>query len=143
LRYLIVSLLIGIVTYLYLGKSISGWLVIVLLHLISAFNAKLRDIESDPVWDTNDDNNFEKDTTSESPPKEDIIYDPDELKFGRILGLKGRVNKSDIKKAYKKKMKEYHPDRVSTMADELKELALNRTKEINNAYEYFKKKYGE
>ena len=38
-------------------------------------------------------------------------------------------------------MKEYHPDKVSTMADELKDLALLRTKEINAAYDYFKKKY--
>ena len=40
-------------------------------------------------------------------------------------------------------MKEYHPDKVSSMAKELQELALKRTKEINEAYEYFKKKYGE
>ena len=39
-------------------------------------------------------------------------------------------------------MKEYHPDKVSNMAEELQELALKRTKEINEAYEYFKKKYG-
>ena len=39
-------------------------------------------------------------------------------------------------------MKEYHPDKVSNMAKELQELALKRTKEINEAYEYFKKKYG-
>jgi hypothetical protein len=70
-------------------------------------------------------------------------YDSENKKYGKILGLKGKINKSDIHKAYKKKMKEYHPDKVSTMADEFKELALKRTKEINEAYEYFKKKYGE
>ena len=45
-------------------------------------------------------------------------------------------------KAYRIKLKEYHPDKIATMADELKELALRRTKEINEAYKYFKEKYG-
>lgn len=66
-----------------------------------------------------------------------------ELKMAKILGLNGMVTRKDIKKSYKQKMKEYHPDRVSNMAQELQELALKRTKEINEAYEYFKKKYGE
>jgi len=39
-------------------------------------------------------------------------------------------------------MKEYHPDKISNMAEELQELALKRTKKINEAYEFFKKKHG-
>jgi len=66
----------------------------------------------------------------------------DEKFYGNILGLKGKVKKTDIHKAYRRKMKEYHPDKISSMAKELQQLALNRTKEINEAYEYFKKKYG-
>ena len=61
--------------------------------------------------------------------------------MGQILGLKGRVTKNDIKKAYKKKIGEYHPDRVDNMGAEIKELALKKTKEINIAYEYFIEKY--
>ena len=98
---------------------------------------------SDPQLDEEKTNSsdYEYDDSSETSPDEDNAYDSDEVKFGRILELKGEVNKLDIHKAYKKKMKEYHPDKVSTMADELKNLALKRTKEINSAYEYFKKKY--
>lgn len=66
----------------------------------------------------------------------------DEKFYGNILGLKGKVKITDIHKAYRQKMKEYHPDKISSMAKELQQLALNRTKEINEAYEYFKKKYG-
>ena len=44
---------------------------------------------------------------------------------------------SDIHKAYRTKMKEYHPDKISNMAEELQELALKRTKEINEAYPIF------
>ena len=61
--------------------------------------------------------------------------------MGQILGLKGRVTKNDIKKSYKKKIGEYHPDRVDNMGAEIKELALKKTKEINIAYEYFIEKY--
>ena len=69
-------------------------------------------------------------------------YLTEEARFGQILGLKGKVSISAIHKAYRNKIKEYHPDKIATMADELKELALRRTKEINEAYKYFKEKYG-
>ena len=65
-----------------------------------------------------------------------------EVYYGKLLGLKGSVSIDDIHKAYRNKIKEYHPDKIATMADELKELALRRTKEINEAYKYFKEKYG-
>ena len=66
-----------------------------------------------------------------------------EINYGKSLGLRGKVNMKQIHLAYRNKIKEYHPDKIATMAEELKELALKRTKEINEAYEYFKKKYGE
>ena len=84
-------------------------------------------------------NDREKDQDKQSAKDE---YVSDESRYGKILGLKGNINKKDIHKVYKQKMKEYHPDKVSSMAKELQELALKRTKEINEAYEYFKKKYG-
>ena len=67
--------------------------------------------------------------------------DSEELYFGKILGLKGKVSINQIHKKYRKKIKEYHPDQVSMMARELREIAEKRTKELNEAYEYFKKKY--
>ena len=70
---------------------------------------------------------------------EDLLNDDE--KYGKILGLDGAFNKAEIQKAYKQKMKEYHPDKISNMAEELQNLALKRTKEINEAYEFFRKKY--
>ena len=64
-----------------------------------------------------------------------------EKKYGELLGLVGKVTLADIHKAYKNKIKEYHPDKIEMMAGELKELAEQRTKELNKAYDYFKKKY--
>jgi len=70
----------------------------------------------------------------------DDVLDGEE-KYRKILGIEQEINKKVIQKAYKQKMKEYHPDKISNMAEELQELALKRTKEINEAHEYFKKKY--
>lgn len=61
--------------------------------------------------------------------------------FGKLFKLKGRVTKSQIRKTYIDLINKYHPDKVSNLGDELKELAERKTKLINIAYEYFKKKY--
>ena len=65
-----------------------------------------------------------------------------EKKYAKILNLKGKVNISDIEKRYRKIIKKYHPDKVAMMGDELQDLAEEKTKEIIEAYEYFKEKYG-
>ncbi|MCE1190041.1 MAG: J domain-containing protein [Ignavibacteria bacterium] len=61
--------------------------------------------------------------------------------FGRVLGLSGKVTKSTIKKRYLELIAKYHPDRVDDLGDELKVLAEKKTKELNAAYEWMKKKY--
>ncbi|MCA1730089.1 MAG: DnaJ domain-containing protein [Actinobacteria bacterium] len=42
--------------------------------------------------------------------------------------------------AYKKKAKMYHPDRVASLAPEVREMAEFRMKEINAAYAELKRK---
>ena len=64
-----------------------------------------------------------------------------EKEMGKLLGLEGKVTISDIKKAYKNKMKKYHPDKVSSLGKKLQEVAEKETKEINKAYSYLMKKY--
>lgn len=58
--------------------------------------------------------------------------------FGSILGLRGRVTKSEIRKKYLDEMAKYHPDKVASLGDELIELAERKTKEINAAYEWLR-----
>ncbi len=41
-----------------------------------------------------------------------------------------------IRAAYRKKIMQYHPDRVETLGLEFKHLAESRTQEINRAYEF-------
>ncbi len=61
--------------------------------------------------------------------------------YGKILGLKGKVTKKEIRKQYLKLIALYHPDKVAGLGEELIELAEKKTKEINIAYEWLKKKY--
>jgi len=56
-----------------------------------------------------------------------------------ILGLnENELTKSTLKQAYFKKMGEYHPDKVAALGDELRKLAEQKSKEINEAYESLK-----
>jgi len=57
----------------------------------------------------------------------------------KILELPDDADIEMIKSAYKKKMLEYHPDRVSNLGRKLQILAEMKTKEINEAYEFLKK----
>lgn len=62
--------------------------------------------------------------------------------FGKILGLKGQIKKSDITRFYKELIEKYHPDKVSHLGEEFQKYAEKKTKDINKAYLYFKRKYG-
>jgi len=61
--------------------------------------------------------------------------------FGDILGLEGKLTKLQIRKKYYESIAKYHPDKVQDLGAELKELAERKTKEINGAYEWLKKKH--
>ena len=55
-----------------------------------------------------------------------------------ILGIQATASIDEIKSAYKTKLKEYHPDRVAHLGDELKELSAKKTREIISSYEFLK-----
>ncbi len=55
-----------------------------------------------------------------------------------VLGLKNNATNDEVKDSYRKKMKEYHPDRVSGLGEELQELAKKKTMEINQAYDFIR-----
>tara|TARA_Y100000588_G_scaffold87067_1_gene92699 strand:- start:115 stop:900 length:786 start_codon:yes stop_codon:yes gene_type:complete len=64
-----------------------------------------------------------------------------ELNHGKALGLQGKLTPDEIKKKYRELMTQYHPDKVRSMGDEIREVAERKAKEINEAYDYFRKKY--
>lgn len=65
----------------------------------------------------------------------------EEQRQAAVLGLKGRVTPSDVKRAYRLMIAKYHPDKVSHLGPEFQEIAQKKTRSIVLAYEYFKSKY--
>jgi len=52
----------------------------------------------------------------------------------RILGVDRNASPQEIKKAYRELVNKYHPDKVSHLGQEFRELAETRFKEIQRAY---------
>lgn len=61
--------------------------------------------------------------------------------YAKFLGLSGKLTKKDISKIYRSLIDKYHPDKVSHLGEEFQKFAHKKTKDINKAYAYFKKKY--
>lgn len=61
---------------------------------------------------------------------------------GETLGLTGTVDPRTVREAYKARVREYHPDQVARLGVKLRVLAEEETKRINEAYAYFRKRYG-
>jgi DnaJ-domain-containing protein 1 len=55
------------------------------------------------------------------------------------LGVSASATDDEIEQAWRRKMSEYHPDRVANSADEIRALAEKRASEINAAYETIQK----
>jgi len=66
-----------------------------------------------------------------------------EEKYYATLGLSPGADFAEIKAAYRKLSMKYHPDKVGHLGAEFKKVAEEKMKEINNAYEYLKKKFGQ
>lgn len=57
----------------------------------------------------------------------------------KILGLTRDYTEEELRKAYRQLMNKYHPDRYVNKSDFEKQMAENKSKEINEAREYLKK----
>ena len=53
-----------------------------------------------------------------------------------ILGVTSTASADEIKRAYHKRISEYHPDKVSTMGEKIIAVAEIESQKINAAYEY-------
>ena len=60
-----------------------------------------------------------------------------------ILGLTEQANIDDIKRAYKKQMLKYHPDRLAAqnLSEDMIAIYTDKTKAIQGAFDYLKKLY--
>lgn len=57
-----------------------------------------------------------------------------------VLGVAADAPMAEIDAAYRRKMSDYHPDKVANAAAEIKALAETRAREINAAYEAIRKR---
>ena len=65
-----------------------------------------------------------------------------DVQFYAVLGLEPGADMETIKKSYRQLSMKYHPDKVSHLGDEFKKVAEEKMKEINAAYDFFKRKFG-
>jgi len=64
-----------------------------------------------------------------------------EIKYRAIFGFVGPYSRDEVKKRYRELMAQYHPDKVQHLGKEFQIIAEEKTKIIQEAYEYFKKTY--
>ncbi|MEW6712489.1 MAG: DnaJ domain-containing protein [Candidatus Riflebacteria bacterium] len=67
---------------------------------------------------------------------DEITDDPFE-----ILGVLPSAGPEEIKKAYHEKIRQYHPDLVAKMGPEIQAVAMEKSRQINLAYEKLKKNF--
>ena len=58
------------------------------------------------------------------------------------LGVTSSASDEEVEQAYRRRMSEYHPDRVANAAQEIRDLAGLRAGEANAAYETIKRQRG-
>lgn len=81
----------------------------------------------------------EKYKNNEYEAKENIVKDDNY--FCKVLGLEVIKDIFEIKEKYRILVSQYHPDKVAHLGPKLQKAALEEVKKINEAFEYFKKKY--
>ena len=62
--------------------------------------------------------------------------------YYKILGVDKNATRDDIKKAYKRMAKKYHPDRVNTEDEAIRKGAEEKFKEVQKAYETIQRERG-
>jgi hypothetical protein len=67
----------------------------------------------------------------------------EEQYYAEILELNEPPTPSEIKRLYREQIAKYHPDKVQHLAPEFRNLADKKAKQINEAYQYFRTKYGD
>lgn len=77
---------------------------------------------------------------AEKPKNQSAKPSLKDIHYAKILGVKDVTDSEEIKSRYRKKIAQYHPDRVRAMGPEIREIADRKAKEINEAHEHFRKK---
>jgi hypothetical protein len=65
-----------------------------------------------------------------------------EAYYAHVLGVQAKVSAGALKERHRELVMQNHPDRVEAMDPAIREFAELRMKEVNEAYQYFKRKLG-
>lgn len=84
--------------------------------------------------ETDNDESANKTFKEKPDDKEDYIA----TSWHKILGVSESASNEEIRTQYKRKIRDFHPDKVASLAKEFRDLAEFKAKEINYAYEYAK-----
>ena len=70
------------------------------------------------------------------------MFFKDTLSDYKILGLESSATDNEVRKTYRKMAAKYHPDKVAHLGEDLKNLAEEKFKSLNDAYQNIKKERG-
>jgi uncharacterized membrane protein YkvA (DUF1232 family) len=97
--------------------------------LIYFYRNRLRKLAASETWESGGRDQRERLGHGQPAASEDQ-FDPYE-----VLSIPPSATREAIRAAYKARMKEYHPDKVAFLGEELQELAHRKSLEIQKAYE--------
>jgi DnaJ-domain-containing protein 1 len=80
-------------------------------------------------------------TAAPPPPPPSRAREPRPPTPWDVLGVSPNASQQEIKRAYQALVRQYHPDKVGDLGVELRELAEQRTKVINAAYNQLKRSF--
>ncbi|MEX2597830.1 MAG: TerB family tellurite resistance protein [Salibacteraceae bacterium] len=70
----------------------------------------------------------------------EAMYEIDDDRYYRILEIEPGASEQEIKSAYRKMAKKYHPDRLGDVGEEVRNAAVEKFRQVKYAYEKLKSK---
>lgn len=95
---------------------------------------------SDSTHDTNNESQHDRYRHNSSNNERHANDDDIQTEWHRILGIPENASNDQVTTAYKKMIRQYHPDKVSQMGEEIRKVAEYKSKQINAAYNYAMKR---
>ena len=66
----------------------------------------------------------------------------DKRDYYEVLGVEKNASDGEIKKAYRKLAMKYHPDKVNSLGEEVRQNATEKFRKVKEAYDYLKQQRG-
>lgn len=120
------------IIFIVAGLLAGYWIVMALLDKISGTSAKTGAESKKETFIP------QEQARHETQDKDINSYDENHIpaNWFKILEIAESASYDQIRVAYKQMISQYHPDKVSQMGSEIRELAAYKSREINAAYDY-------